>query len=176
MKLRERTKGREEEHVDERAWKFFSYGYSGEYSYHWKSTSEGLRPTAVLQCGYTYPVCAYCGRQALPIQGEHRGPDGSWGSTSYYDRGHCCVCKDAMDELEYKDKENEIRDKMNQLISDLRKVSPAVNPEVVKALVEERAEQDLKELEKHTKRSCGFHPSKLDALGIKLKFDKREDN
>lgn len=174
MKLRERTEGREQEHVDERAYKFFSYGYSGEYRYHWKSTSEGLRPTAVLEHAHHYPVCAYCGRQALPIQGEKKNHS-YMGSTSYYDKGHCCVCKDAMDEIECKDKEDEIRGKMNRLIADLRKVSPKVNPEVVKAMVEERAARDLKELERNIKQSWGVY-HQLDSLGIKLKVDDQEQN
>lgn len=167
MKLRERTEGREQEHVDERAYKFFSYGYSGGYNYHWNSTSRGLRPTAVLEHRHFYPVCAYCGRQALPIQGERKN-ESYMGSTSYYDKGHCCVCKDAMDELECADKEEEIRQKMNRLLGQLRQAMPKVNPDVVEAMIQERAARDLKELERNKKDGWGSTPQ-LESLGIKIR-------
>lgn len=174
MKLRERTKGREQEHVDERAYKFFTYCYSGEYHYQWKSTSEGLRPTAVLEQCHNYPVCAYCGRQALPIQGTRRNQS-YMGSTSYYDKGHCCVCKDAMDELECRDKEDEIRGKMNALLSELHQAMPKVNPDVVEAMIKERAARDLKELNRDKGRGWGIN-HQLDGFGIKMKTEKtRED-
>lgn len=168
MKLGERTTDRNEHHVDERAYKFFSYGYP---KYHWMSITEGLRPTAVLVSKHTCPVCAYCGRQALPIQGEHRD---SFGSPSYYDKGHCCVCKDAMDELECKDKEEEIRGKMNRLLADLRGISPRVNPEVAKAMVQARAERDLKEIEGNVKRSWGIQ-HRLKDYGINLVGNEEDE-
>ncbi|MCL6318721.1 hypothetical protein EXT67_20680 [Pectobacterium atrosepticum] len=59
----ERTNNRDEEHVDERAYKFFSSMYG------WNSTKEGIRETTTLTDGSTH-ICAYCGRMALPIQGE----------------------------------------------------------------------------------------------------------
>lgn len=173
MKLRERTQSREQEHVDERAYKFFSYGYSGEYKYHWKSTAEGLRPTAVLEHNHFYPVCAYCGRQALPIQGE-RGNHSYMGSTSYYDKGHCCVCKDAMDEIECKDKEEEIKKKMNKLLGQLRQAMPKVNPDVVEAMIQERAARDLKELERNKKDGWGIY-HQLESLGIKISNEPEDD-
>lgn len=173
MKLRERTEDREQEHVDERAYKFFSYGYSGKYKYHWKSTSEGLRPTAVLEHGHFYPVCAYCGRQALPIQGERKNHS-YMGSTSYYDKGHCCVCKDAMDELECKDKATEIREKMNRLLVELNNAKPKINPDVVEAMIQERAARDLKELNREKECGWGIH-HQLDGLGIKLKKENNRE-
>lgn len=172
MKLRERTEGRDQEHVDERAYPFFSYGYSGEYNYHWKSTSEGLRPTAVLEQCHNYPVCAYCGRQALPIQGERKNYS-SMGSTSYYDKGHCCVCKDAMDELECKDKEDEIREKMTELLRSVRQAMPKVNPDVVEALIKERMARDLKELTRNKDRGWDID-NQLDGFGIEMKRERND--
>lgn len=65
----ERTEHRDEDHVDERAYKFFSWSYGrngGQAG--WNSTKEGLRPTATLGSPRGFRACAYCGRQALPIQ------------------------------------------------------------------------------------------------------------
>lgn len=90
------------------------------------------------------------------------------GSTSYYDKGHCCVCKDAMDELECADKEEEIRQKMNRLLGQLRQAMPKVNPDVVEAMIQERAARDLKELERNKKDGWGSTPQ-LESLGIKIR-------
>lgn len=58
----ETTESADQEHVDERAYKFFSYMY-GRNGHHkgWDSTKEGLRPTATLGKSDRMRACAYCG-------------------------------------------------------------------------------------------------------------------
>ena len=88
--------------IDERAKKFFNYGFVGErhgdpglngYRYSWDSDAEGLRKTQVFQCSNGVAWCAYCGDKAYPIQDTSRH---NWPVV-----GHTCVCKGAMDEYDW---------------------------------------------------------------------------
>jgi len=159
----ENTKHRDEEHVDERARQFFQWGYSGDgNSYHWNSLAKGLKPTLTLESRLGN-YCGYCGRRALPIQGE-KG-DLYSRDKKYFSKGHCCVCRDAMDELEIEHQKEQLIDKMNQALSQLNSVKPEVNHEVMTSLVQAEAEQKIKEIHQARSRSHFWPPSNT---GIKI--------
>ncbi|ARB11577.1 hypothetical protein CB7_103 [Pectobacterium phage vB_PatM_CB7] len=162
----ERTKSRDEEHVDERAYKFFSYMYGREgHHYGWNSTKEGIRPTTVLSDKSTH-VCAYCGRMALPIQGERW--DHFKDSREYFSKGHCCVCKKAMDELEMMDQLKIIEDQFENARSAVYRAMPKTNPDIVAAFVDRKAEQVKKDL-KFWNSNGTISPHSLDKTGLELR-------
>ena len=140
----ERTEDRDEEHVDERAKGFFSWSYGRGNTRGWDSTKEGLRPTATIGSGDGFRACAYCGRQALPIQ-EKRW-DNFEERYEYVKKGHCCVCKDAMDELEMMDQVDIITKQFNAAISKCHQAMPKTNPDVLFALVDRQHEEKKKSL------------------------------
>lgn len=161
---------RNEEHVDERAYPFFHrvYGRDGyvcEYS-----PTSGAKPTKVLSFeGFYHKYCAYCGRKALPIQGEYEKGRGFF--TGYYDIGHCCVCKGAMDEVEHNQKLIELKKRHEEELINLEKCAPKINKEVIYNLVEksfkERHEQlrkDLQDFEKYQHMST----SALSSVGVTI--------
>ena len=166
MTLLSRTLSKNDEHVDERAYPFFSYQYSGsgKRDWSWNSLSDGLRKTTVLTIGYE-KVCAYCGRRALPIQ---KSVSSAYMGTEYHDMGECCVCKDAMDELEIKDKVKELRKEMEQAIRRLESIAPPINPDVVSALIDANADHLKKEVERNREYG-GVSPYTLDQAGIKIR-------
>lgn len=172
----ERTEHRDEEHVDERAYKFFSYytdGRRGGYHHGWNSMVEGLRATTTIDSGSLH-VCAYCGRIALPIQkseyNHRRGED------EYISKGSCCVCKEAMDELEMIDQINVIKKQMEIAIGNCWAAMPATNPEVLLALVDRRAEETKKTLKFWNDRGS-ISPHTVETAGFKLagpRYEKGE--
>lgn len=135
-----------EEHVDERAYKFFSYMY-GRNGHHkgWDSTKEGLRPTATLGKGDRIRACAYCGRRALPIQ--KRQYSHRTGQDEYKSIGHCCVCKDAMDELDMVDQIEAITKQFNAALNKCKGAMPKTNPAVLIALMDKEHEEKKKSLD-----------------------------
>lgn len=161
---------RNEEHVDERAYPFFHHVYGRDgYVCEYSSTS-GAKPTKVLSIeGFYHKYCAYCGRKALPIQGELEKGRGFF--TGYYDIGHCCVCKDAMDEVEHNNKLIELKKRHEHELLKLEESRPKLNQEVVSKLVEkvfkERQEQlkkDLQDFEKYQHMST----SALSSVGVTI--------
>lgn len=161
---------RNEEHVDERAYPFFHHVYGRDgYVCEYSSTS-GAKPTKVLSIeGFYHKYCAYCGRKALPIQGELEKGRGFF--TGYYDIGHCCVCKDAMDEVEHNNKLIELKKRHEHELLKLEESRPKLNQEVVSKLVEkvfkERQEQlkkDLQDFEKYPHTST----STLSKVGVTI--------
>lgn len=161
----ERTNDRDEDHVDERAYPWFSYMYGGnpaKHYYGWNSTKNGIRPTSTFDYDGT-EICAYCGRRALPIQSLR----GSSLTGEYFTKGHCCVCKDAMDELECRDKEEEVRQKMRSLISDIRRVAPRPKTAVAIAIVKAKAEYQEKQLTERAERGS-IDAWDLKQVGLKI--------
>lgn len=163
----ERTKSRDEEHVDERAYPFFSYGYTGQpgHNYHWNSLTKGLQPTTVIG-GDHAPVCVYCGRLALPIQGETAGYS-RMGSPDYYNKGHCCVCKEAMDELEMVAQMAAIKDQLEKALIACRAAMPKRNPQVLLALMDRAAQEAKKDIE-FSLRGGGFPDYAAKRAGFKI--------
>lgn len=149
---------RDDSHVDERSYNFFSYGYGRSgYAYRWNSTAIGLTPTLTLSVGGSQ-FCAYCGKRALPIQQEIRDP---CRSTHYVDVGHCCVCKEAMDELEIKDKILTLIEKQAGELKDLKATLPKINPAVAIGLLSLKTEEMIKRINKSgigrtTMGDCGI--------------------
>lgn len=142
----ERTKHANEDHVDERSWKFFSWMYGADGNHKgWDSTKEGIRPTATIGANDTWRACAYCGRQALPIQ--KRKYSHRTGRDEYTTIGHCCVCKDAMDELEMADQMDIITKQYRAAIRKCRGAMPKTNPAVLIALIDKAHEEKKKNLD-----------------------------
>lgn len=164
MTFRQRTESLTDEHVDERASKFFSWGWAGSEgrSSFWNSRADNLVPTVTLSNKLNIPVCAYCGRQALPIQKRASHEE-------YYTTGYCCVCKDAMDELEVKAKIKEVIEKMERVVEDLEKSAPKVSKDVLKKLLEEKNKRSLDLLERD------HYPTDYlaEELGFSLKTTKK---
>lgn len=136
IKFLERTKSRYEEHVDERAYGFFSSFCVGDgWVYEWNPTKPGLLPTKMLKDGdgYDSPVCAYCGRLGLPIQ-----------DPNYNFKGHCCVCKDAMDELEIKGEKRKLQEKFEDILKGIDEALPKINGEVIELLIQKRRDDEIK--------------------------------
>lgn len=135
IKFLGKTKNKDEDHVDERAYPFFStvYGKDGWVS-DWNPTKTGLRPTKTVMIGdYGTPVCAYCGRVALPIQDR---------STLNF-KGHCCVCKDAMDEVEIKVEVKKMKEKFDRVIREAYSSLPEANEIVLQNVIEQKAKQEI---------------------------------
>lgn len=118
------------EYTDPRAHKHFQIAYVGRssegnvngYSQSWDSMS-GASPTSVFNVGkasYIYH-CAYCGKRAFPIQ----NPD------NYDTVGYCCVCKDAMDELEYLDSYHALVNKQADELHALHNKAPRMNESIM---------------------------------------------
>lgn len=139
----EKTNHRDEDHVDERAHSFFSFQYSGKGAgYYWDFLSEEIIPTATLGGGGAVRFCAYCGRQALPIQ--ERKYSHRTGQDEYKNKGHCCVCKDAMDEVDMVKKMEEITKQFEAALSQCRQAMPNADPEVVLAIMDLKNEEAKK--------------------------------
>jgi len=170
----ERTNSRDEEHVDERAYKFFSYMYGREgHHYGWNSTKEGIRATATIGSGSGFRACAYCGRQALPIQQKkynHRKDQDEYKSV-----GHCCVCKDAMDELDMMDQIDIITKQFKAAIGKCHQAMPKTNPEVLFALVDRQHEEKKKSL-RFWNNDGRISPHSLDDFGMNLKGGRYNDD
>lgn len=146
-----------EEYVDERAYDYFRWGYTGKQGnqYSWDSQCSAKK---TLMINEYYPVCAYCGRRGLPLQPHIAQGD-------YLTYGHTCVCKDAMDSLEVANKIQEILDDAHELAKEMRRTQmPKVNPDVVRKVLQEKTDRLLKDLSRNEGR--GAHT--LEEAGIKL--------
>lgn len=83
--------------------------------YEWNSSNPDHIPTHSITIGRT-KYCPYCGETMFPIQGYlARGID------NYDITGYCCICQGARDELEYKNKQEELAQKHKQEMRDLEK-------------------------------------------------------
>lgn len=168
----ERTEHRDEEHVDERARSLFSWSYGCRGQAGWNSTKEGLRPTATLGAGDGLRACAYCGRQALPIQ--KREYSHLTGQDEYKKIGHCCVCKDAMDELDMVDQIDIITKQFNAALSKCHQAMPKTNPEVLFALVDKQHEEKKKSL-RFWNNDGRISPHSLSDFNMNLKGSRYDE-
>jgi hypothetical protein len=95
-------------HCNKRAKKFFKWGsrYNGknESGYRYSTTHEELEPTRTASIdGKEY--CIYCGNPAYSIQANINR------FNNYDVTGHCCICKNAMDEIDYRKEKEELQTK-----------------------------------------------------------------
>ena len=98
---------------------YFKNGYVGVrgingLTYHWVSDNPDLVPTHSINIDGTR-YCAYCGEEMFPIQGYL-----AQGIDNYTVTGYCCICQGARDELEYKVKQEELTQKHEQEIKNLK--------------------------------------------------------
>lgn len=141
----ERTEHRDEPHVDERAWKFFSWSYGRGNTRGWDSTADGLRPTATLGTSGSLRVCAYCGRYALPIQTRqysHRT-----GQDEFKNKGHTCVCREAMDEIDMVEQIDIINAQFRAALNKCHQAMPKTNPEILVALMDKAHQEKKKSID-----------------------------
>lgn len=92
------------------------------YEYTWDSTHPDLEPTKCAIVG-DRRVCAYCGKDVLPIQHYLARFRDSWerpGADDYAVTGHCCICKGA-------EAERSQRREMNKLIDTFTKAREKVH-------------------------------------------------
>jgi hypothetical protein len=144
------------EHADPRAHQFFERGFVGKshgdegqhgWKYSWRSTTEGLHPTAIHTCNRLSPVCAYCGERALPIQhdagyqAEHRG------HRRYTDKGFTCCCSGAMDERDYVALRNTMLERHEQELEELESAAPVPPLHIAQAYGRKAAEKALGEID-----------------------------
>ncbi|MCL6408604.1 hypothetical protein EXT70_23615, partial [Dickeya dadantii] len=59
----------------------------------------------------------------------------------YFDKGHCCVCREAMDELEMIDQLKIIEDQFQNARNAVYKAMPKTNPALIDAFVDRKAAQ-----------------------------------
>lgn len=137
------------DYCDERAEKYFERGFvgssSGEngtpYKYHWNSTS-GAKETKMVVFGYQEHICAYCGNKGFPLQPRFKGSFSRDSDSTV--TGYACVCKDAMDEVEIKEKLQILKAKHHAEEALLANRLPQVSKKVLKDVVNLKA-KNLKE-------------------------------
>lgn len=116
------------ENADPRAYKFYSYYFTGEeHRWMWDTCAEELEPTKIIDVGYRN-LCWYCGGPAKPIQ-RHYSFHPMVGST-YRDAGYTCDCKGAMDELDFNARVTVLKEEHKQQMGRLMKEAPKQDPEV----------------------------------------------
>ncbi|AEZ66220.1 hypothetical protein phiTE_054 [Pectobacterium phage phiTE] len=86
----------------------------------------------------------------------------------YFDKGHCCVCREAMDELEMIDQLKIIEDQFQNARNAVYKAMPKTNPALIDAFVDRKAAQLKKDLKFWN--DCGsIVPHSLDKTGLELR-------
>lgn len=117
------------DYVDPRAHKFFRYRYSyvGKGNSgadengcdHFFNTGDKITPTKTVRIN-NLEVCAYCARRAKPLQKYLHIED-------YETTGYCCVCSDAMDEMDFQAQLKELEAAYNRAKADVYKRMPKTN-------------------------------------------------
>lgn len=117
------------DYADPRAHKHFSEGFVGTshgdpgrngYKTSWDAVSEA-KPTSTMGTVATRRYCIYCGQRAFPIQ--H-----AVGSEPH---GYACVCKDAMDEVDWKAELTALLNEQAKAREAIMKRAPKRNMEVI---------------------------------------------
>lgn len=156
------------DYADERAHKYFYRGFVGSghgengtgYRLSWSSTSDA-KPTSVHRVDSNHSYCVFCGNRAFPIQNEH-----------YAVTGYSCICKDAMDELEWQFEYQILLNEQYQAREALKKKAPVPKKEALLSVVSRKVE----EINRYIERD--FHVThELKRLGIDTihPFDRNED-
>lgn len=133
------------DYADPRAHRFYSLAFVGSKhgdagsstSMSWNSRHEKLQPTAVVSTGPLYQLCAYCGHRAKPIQPVDYGFDVS---------GYCCICKDAMDELEWRLTYTDLLEKQRLERVELESTAPKPSVKVIQTLMDHQHQARVKRL------------------------------
>lgn len=136
------------DYCDDRAKKHFIRGFVGkkhgedgtDYSTSWSSTSGAKPSTYHIVDGNSF-YCVYCGRTMFPIQ------DDIMKHGDYRTTGYRCVCKDACDEVEWREKYNELLEKQEEERHLLRKSCPIPSSEVFMTVVRKRVDKLYKDIE-----------------------------
>lgn len=123
------------DYADERSYDRFSRGFVGSshgddgsnYRSSWNSQCDA-EPTKMIHMR-SRPVCAYCGNVGFPLQPHiERFRD-------YEVTGYTCVCKGAMDEVEWKHDLCEMEKKHREELQALERCEPKSNPDVIKNII-----------------------------------------
>ncbi len=124
------------DYADERSYKYFTRGFVGSshgddgssYRMSWNSRCDA-EPTKMIQGICYHPVCAYCGNQGLPLQpyiDTHR---------DYTITDYTCVCKSAMDEVDWRQQVAELENKHHEEMSALNQSQPKPDLSIVKNIL-----------------------------------------
>lgn len=156
------------EYCDQRAKKYFTscfvgktHGDNGSSNrMSWSSTS-GAKPTATHKLNSDAHYCAYCGNKAFPIQDniERHG--------DYTTTGWCCICKDAMDEVEWQAEYIALLGRQNKERYDMMQKAPKPTVEARQKVIRLRFDK----IEDDIARDF-FSESALKALSITLGHPK----
>lgn len=145
------------EYTDDRARRLFERVYVGTrhgdatgHSWSWDSMNGSLKPTLTHVVEGSRAFCAYCGNRAYPIQ-ERIG---------YQVTGFTCVCKGAMDEIEWMAVRQQMLDRHHDELVEMESAAPKADPQVLVRVVEFQAKALIKDIER------GFGSSRLKGLGI----------
>jgi len=154
-----------EAHVDPRAYKSFRASGMGRGGsmYSWDGTCDDAKETLTLELpGVSgYPICAYCCRQALPIQKNLRRYD------DYRTTGYGCVCKKAMDEVAIREKIEQEEEKHRKKISAIKARGPVINKKAVKLLIDRKTKDIYRDFNEDDGRFFSMSRT-LDRAGIKV--------
>lgn len=117
------------DYADPRSHKHFSQGFVGRshgdpgkggYKMSWDAISDA-KPTSTIGTSDHTRYCVYCGNRAFPIQFSVGGNVA----------GFCCVCKDAMDEVDWIAKRDALIAEHNVALRDLDRQAPKRNMEII---------------------------------------------
>lgn len=133
------------EYADPGSHKHFCTGYVGTghgdngsgHLTSWDSCS-GAVPTRAHALSHSRLYCVYCGNRAFPIQSEIGGKPS----------GYCCVCTDAMDEVQWRREHDAILEKHALELEAHSRQRPKSNKDVVRKLVQRIHNQQMDDLEK----------------------------
>ncbi len=128
-------------YADERAKRFFYYGYTGKSGdYFWNTSAEGLEPTL------TYPngTCGYCGNRALSIQAGLRHRNRLDSERDYDVTGYTCCCKEAMDEVEHRTLVKQMKERHEDELAALNATAPAPSEAVFQKYAEGVLQNSMK--------------------------------
>lgn len=141
-------------HADPRSHKHFIRGYVGDkhgdpgergYKTAWNALSEA-KPTQTMGTHRETRFCVYCGHRAFPIQYKVGSPIS----------GYACVCKDAMDELEWREQYRAMMDRQAKERKDLEKLAPKRNMNVVAKFAENLCNSFVDDIRKDHLSQLGY--------------------
>lgn len=123
------------DYADERSYDRFSRGFVGSshgengssYRTSWNSQCNA-EPTKMINSHFR-PVCAYCGNVGFPLQPN---------IDRYFDYGvvgYTCVCKGAMDEVQWREELVAMENKHYEELQALKRLEPKTSPDVIKNVI-----------------------------------------
>jgi hypothetical protein len=153
------------EYADPRSHKHFSKGFVGTshgdgntgYRTSWDAISEA-KPTSTMGIHAHTRFCVFCGNRAFPIQ-SCVGAD---------PHGYACVCKEAMDEIDWQEQFQQLLNEQAKARRLLIKEMPKRNPDVFEAYAKRVWDHNVEDIRKDF-----FANSVMARLGITVDEPKK---